>query len=243
MPGSIRTLTAAAAAGAAALLSVTASQPALAAHSTGPQTLAQAAAPAAGAGLAGKPIVLANNEEFSGYDAASSESGTAYIGWIGDVGGGRKVFLCALPRGSSRCAGGVQSVDSLGDSSAQGLRVLLSPGGQVTLVWFHDTVASENGPQGSEIAVATAAPSGHLSAGHDVATAPSFGLMQDAVSGPGGTIWVVAGGAGRRAQAADQAGFRQSRRHDRHALLRRRGQARVQRDHGRARDRQGWRHL
>ncbi|HEX9063536.1 MAG TPA: hypothetical protein VF843_00415, partial [Streptosporangiaceae bacterium] len=32
---------------------------------------------------------------------------------------------------------------------------------------------------------------GTLSAPHDVATAPSFGLLQDAVAGPGGTIWVV----------------------------------------------------
>jgi hypothetical protein len=193
MPGSIRTLTAAAAASAAVALSLAASQAAIAASTDGPQSLAQAppAAAGAGAGLTGKPITLANNEEFSGYDAATSKSGTAYVGWIGNANSaGRKVYLCTLPRGATRCAGGVQSVDSLGTSSAFGLRVLITQG-QVTLVWFHDTVASENGPQGSEIATATATAAGHLSASHDVATAPSFGLMQDAEVGPGGAIWVV----------------------------------------------------
>ncbi len=191
MPGSIRTLTATAAAGAAVMLALTASQAALAAGADAPQALAQATPAAAEPGLTGKPIALANNEEFSGYDAATSKSGTAYVGWIGDANAGRKVFLCTLPRGATRCAGGVQSVASLGVSSAAGLRVLITPGGQVTLVWFHDTVASENGPQGSAIATATATAGGQLSASHDVATAPSFGLMQDAVVGPGGTIWVV----------------------------------------------------
>ncbi len=192
MPGSIRTLTTTAAAAAAAVLCFAASQAAFAAGPDGPQALAKAGPAAAGPGLTGKPITLANNEEFSGYDAATSKSGTAYVGWIGDANsGGRKVYLCTLPRGATRCAGGVQSVDSLGTSSAFGLRVLITQGSQVTLVWFHDTVASLNGPQGSEIATATATAAGHLSASHDVATAPSFGLMQDAVVGPGGTIWVV----------------------------------------------------
>jgi hypothetical protein len=150
-----------------------------------------ARAPAARPGLAGHPVTLANNVSLSGYDAATDSSGRAYVGWIGDSGTGRKVHLCTLPRGATGCLGGVQTIDSLGTSSAQGLRVLVTPAGAVTLVWFHDTVASENGPQGSEITIATSQSGGPLSGPRDVATAPSFGSMLDATFGPGGSIWVV----------------------------------------------------
>ena len=180
----IRTLTTAAAAGAAAALSLTAASSA-----------AAATVPASRAGLTGKAIVLVNNAEFSGDDAVIDASGTAYVGWIADTGAGRKVSLCVLPRGARRCKGGVSTVDSLGDSTALGLRVLLTGPHTVTLVWQHVTVASENGPQGDEITIATST-GGPLSAPHDVATAPSFGAMRDAVVGPHGTIWVVSEVAG-----------------------------------------------
>lgn len=187
MPTSIRIRTATVAASAAAVLSLAAAPAALAA---GPAADATNPVPAS-AGLTGTPITLVNNAEFSGYDATTDASGKAYIGWIADKGAGRKVSLCTLPRGAKSSAGGIKTVDSLGDSSAQGLRVLVTPGGQVTLVWFHDTVASENGPQGSEIAIATSQSGGPLSAPHNIATAPSFGTMFDAVAGPGVTIWTV----------------------------------------------------
>jgi hypothetical protein len=63
------------------------------------------------AGLTGAAFTVANNEEFSGYDMATGPNGTAYVGWIGDNGSGRKVSLCTLPRGAARCAGGVQTID------------------------------------------------------------------------------------------------------------------------------------
>jgi hypothetical protein len=184
----IRIRTATVAAGAAAVLSLAAGPAALAA---GPAALDATNPVATTAGLTGSPITLVNKAEFSGYDAATDASGKAYIGWIADTGAGRKVSLCTLPRGARSCAGGIRTVDSLGDSSAQGLRVLVSADGQVTLVWFHDTVASQNGPQGSEIAIATSQSGGPLSAPHDIATAPSFGSMLDATLGPNGTIWTV----------------------------------------------------
>jgi hypothetical protein len=165
--------------------------PAASATSAAAGATAKTASSAGRPGLAGTPITLADHAEFSGYDAATDGSGTAYIGWIGDTGSGRKVSLCTLPRGATSCAGGIQTIDSLGDSSAQDLRVLVTPGGQVTLIWFHDTTASESGPQGSEIAIATSQSGGPLSGPADVATAPSFGSMLDAVLGPDNNVWVV----------------------------------------------------
>jgi hypothetical protein len=95
------------------------------------------------------------------------------------------------PRGSTSCAGGIKSTPSLGASSANGRRVLLAAGGGATLVWFHDTVAAENGPNADEITTATAGSDGSLSAAADVATGPSFGTILDAVPAPDGSIWVT----------------------------------------------------
>jgi hypothetical protein len=165
------------------------------------------AAPAAGAdlqstaglqsavqsGSAGKAITLENNASFSGYDAATDASGRSYIGWIGDNGNGkeRQVHLCTLLPGSRSCKGGIQTIDAIGDSSAHDLHVFTTPGGKVTLVWAHDTDASESGPQASEIAAATSQAGGPLSAAADQATSPSFGTMLDAGMAPNGQIWVL----------------------------------------------------
>jgi hypothetical protein len=149
--------------------------------------------PASKPGPQHRPILLQDHAEFSGDDAATDAAGTTYIGWIGNTGSGRKVSLCTLPRRAIACKGGVSTISSLDTSSAtaEGLHVLVTSTGHVTLVWMHDTTASENGPQGSEIATATASNGGPLSAPADVATAPSFGTMEDAVVGPGGAIWAV----------------------------------------------------
>lgn len=161
---------------------------------------AATAAPAAKPGRNASPITLDKNVEFSGYDAATDSSGRAYIGWISDKNNnGRKVHLCTLPPGARQCQGGIQTLDSLGDSSAEGLRVLVSGTGEVTLVWFHDTVASETGPQGGEIATATSAAGGPLSPAFDMGSAPSFGSLLDAKLGPGGEIWTIAGPAAGKA--------------------------------------------
>lgn len=148
------------------------------------------------AGLTGQPILLDDKAEFSGSDIAVDASGRAYVGWISDVGGnGRKIHLCTLPPGATQCKGGIQSINppaaGFGSSTSYGLRVLATPGGAVTLVWEHTTVASENGPQGDEIAIATSQRGGKLSAAKDVATAPSSGTMLDATLGPADSIWVA----------------------------------------------------
>jgi hypothetical protein len=156
-------------------------------------------APATKPGRTASPITLDNNVELSGYDAVTDASGRAYIGWISDNNNkGRKVHLCTLPPGARRCKGGIQTIDSLGASSAQGLRVLVTPAGEVTLVWFHDTLASVNGPQGGEIATATSDAGGPLSPAFDMASAPSFGSLLDARLGPGDQIWTVAEPSGAK---------------------------------------------
>jgi hypothetical protein len=185
---------AALAACAAALSGLTALSPAQAAVSA-PAGHSTVTAAAATAGLAGPKLTVANNAEFSGYDMASGPNGTAYLGWIGDTGPGRQVHLCTLPRGAVRCAGGIQTVASASDptftSTAAGLHVLVSKSNLVTLVWMHSTVASENGPEGDEIAIATSQGGGRLSAERDVSPGPSFGYFLDAALAPNGSVWAV----------------------------------------------------
>ena len=185
---------AAAAACAAALPTLAALSPVQAAVRA-PAGQAAVTRAAAKAGLTHSPITVTNNAEFSGYDLATGPNGTAYLGWIGDTGAGRQVHLCTLPSGATRCAGGVQTIASAPDptftSTAAGLRVLVSKSNLVTLVWMHSTVASENGPEGDEIAIATSQAGGALSAERDVSPGPSFGYFLDATLAPNGSIWAV----------------------------------------------------
>jgi hypothetical protein len=209
VPGSLRIISATLATGVAMLLSgcgLASSPSAAPADSKAPAPTsgsaqaspgAQAASPVATASatagpLAVQPLTLQDDVALSGYDAATDASGRAYVAWIGDAAGkGRKIHLCTLPPGATSCLDGIQVIDLRSEFSPTGLRVLVAPGGKVTLVWFHDTVASENGPQGSEIAIATSQAGDPLSRPKDVATAPSFGFLLDATAGPGGSIWVV----------------------------------------------------
>jgi hypothetical protein len=152
--------------------------------------------PAIRPGLTGPAIQLVTNAQFSGYDLATGPNGTAYLGWIGDTGPARKVSLCTLPRGATKCAGGIQTIaaapDGIGSSGAAGLRVLVSKSSLVTLVWMHPTVASENGPEGDEIAIATSQGGGKLTSETDVSAGPSFGTFLTAALAPNGSIWTVA---------------------------------------------------
>jgi hypothetical protein len=182
-----------------ALLAAVSSATLAAAALTPAATSAAAARPAAHhakPGVVGSPIVLDNHVQLDGYDEATDAAGNAYIGWIANASqsnaGTRTVYLCTLHPGASTCAGGIQHTASLGISSAEGLQVIATRAGQVTLVWFHDDIASENGPDGSSIAEATSNRGGPLSAAKDVVTdAPSFGSMLDAVAGPDGKIWTI----------------------------------------------------
>jgi hypothetical protein len=188
---SLRIITTAVAA-AAAILPLSAAGQALAAPAARP------AHPAAAPGPDGATITLDHGVELNdGYDAATDASGRTYIGWISaKIGGsaGRQVHLCTLPPGARSCKGGVRTItfaDGTIASSADALHVFTTPGGKVTLIWMHTTVASENGPQGDEIETATSQAGGPLSAAADQATGPSFGTMLDAAMAPNGQIWVL----------------------------------------------------
>ncbi|HEY7280492.1 MAG TPA: hypothetical protein VID47_02760 [Actinomycetota bacterium] len=152
------------------------------------------------AGLAAKPgptrapIVLQDHIEMFGVDLASDSAGTAYLGWISSANGtsdARTVHLCVLPKGASACAGGIMSTDSLDHAGARDIRVLATSTGHVTLLWFHDTAGSVNGPNGGRVATATYQRGGTLSDGTDRFDAPSFGDLFAAANGPGGTIWTL----------------------------------------------------
>jgi hypothetical protein len=183
-------------------LSVAACAATLAGLAAIPVAQAAAGAPAGPAivaakpGLTGPAIQLVTNAQFSGYDLATGPNGTAYLGWISDKGSGRTVSFCALPRGATKCAGGIQTIpsapDSLGTSSAHGLRVLASTSGVVKLVWMYDTIAAESGPEGDELAVATSVGGGKLKYLYGVSAGPSFGTLLNATLAPNGSIWTVA---------------------------------------------------
>lgn len=173
---------------------------ALAAAAVGAPSLTAAAqaSTSAKAGLIGGRVLLQSHGEFTAFDAVTDSIGYTFIGWIGsdanDPNGQREVHTCTLAPLGTACVGGVTTIDPLGNSSAEGLRVL-STGQGAELVWFHDTLpGSVNGPEGGEIAVATVGHNGVLSSATDVASAPSFGYLYDAEFGPGGALWTIAGG-------------------------------------------------
>jgi hypothetical protein len=158
----------------------------------GPATSAVAAAKP---GPVGAAIVLGTHAEFTGQstDIATDSHGTAYIGWISSPtsnSSDRSVHLCVLPLGARSCTGGVQAINSLDPSTAGDLHVLAPSHGNVTLLWYHDTVLSGGQSHGAQIAEATVSGS-KLSNATDVASGPSHGVLLDAVLGPQNSIWTL----------------------------------------------------
>jgi hypothetical protein len=157
-----------------------------------------AATPAAAGhnpGVTGKTLTIATKQNFGSFDVAADSSGTAYIAWIaGEPGStGRDMHFCTLPVGSTSCQGGVQDIDPLDSSSANDVKVLSTPSGKVTVLWFHNTAGAINGPEGGAIAEVTAQRGKNLTAPQDVAVAPSFGQLFDAeYTQDGSKIWTVA---------------------------------------------------
>jgi hypothetical protein len=144
-------------------------------------------------GLAGHPILLANKVSFDGdgraYSIAADNSGRTYIAWLADPAntpGGRQLHFCTLLLHATSCSGGIQTVALTDPSTSAGLRLLVTPSGAVTIVWYHTDAG------GGEIAEATSQSGGALSAAHDVASAPINGFLLDAELAPDGSIWTVA---------------------------------------------------
>ncbi len=149
------------------------------------------ASPATSPGPTTSPATLTTGYTLSGYDVATSSSGTAYIGWIANTsksnGATRAVHLCEVEPGTNSCSGGVQVEDALGDSSAEGLRVLVHTSGRVALVWFYEDVS------GGHIGSASTTSTGKLQSAIDVGSAPKDGQLLDAEIAPDGSVWTVAG--------------------------------------------------
>ena len=149
------------------------------------------ASPTTSPGPTTSPVTLTSGYTLSGYDVATSSSGTAYIGWIANTsksnGATRAVHLCEVKPGATSCSGGVQVVDALGDSSAEGLRVLVHASGRVVLVWFYE------GASGGQIGSASTTSTGKLQSAIDVGSAPKDGQLLDAEIAPNGSVWTVAG--------------------------------------------------
>jgi hypothetical protein len=142
-------------------------------------------------GPTGSPVTMTVGYTLSSFDVATSSSGTAYVGWIANTSkpdaATRAVHLCTIKPGTTSCSGGVQVVDSLGDSSAEGLRVLVHKSGVVALMWFYEDVT------GGHIGFTTATPDGKLAPAIDVGSAPDNGQLLDAEIAPDDSVWSVAG--------------------------------------------------
>ena len=84
------------------------------------------------AGPFGSAIVLGNGVSLdqASVDVGADKAGNSYIAWLAPRRGTSKwrLWLCALPISTSKCAGGIQSTDALGDSN--GVRVLVTPRGR-----------------------------------------------------------------------------------------------------------------
>jgi hypothetical protein len=149
------------------------------------------ASPTANPGPTTSPVTLTTGYTLSGYDVATSTSGTAYIGWIANTsksnGATRAVHLCKVKPGTTSCAGGVQVVDAIGDSSAEGLRVVVDKSGWVGLMWFY-----EDG-SGGHIGYTSESSTGTLHAAMDLGSAPNNGQLLDAEIAPDDSVWSVAG--------------------------------------------------
>jgi hypothetical protein len=137
------------------------------------------------------PITLTAGYVLSGYDVAVSRSGEAFIGWIANTsktnGATRAVHLCEVKPNTTSCSGGIRVVDSLGDYSAEGLRVLARPSGTATLVWFYEDV------KGGHIGTASTNAAGILLPAVNAGSAPRNGQIFDAELGPDDVVWTVSG--------------------------------------------------
>jgi hypothetical protein len=182
----------AATAGAVAAVALT-SVVTLAAPATSAPTAPTAAmVSAARPGISGAAITLASQVSMDGdkrdVDLATDRSGRTYVAWIdapATNGSDREVHLCTLPLHATACAGGVQHIPSPDASTAGGIRVLATPGGAVTILWYH----THSG--GGTVSEATSSSGGPLSSVTTFGTGPQDATLADAEFGPGNSIWTV----------------------------------------------------
>jgi hypothetical protein len=145
-------------------------------------------------GISGNAITLASQVVLDGdrrdVDLATDKSGRTYVAWISGPatnGSERQVHFCTLPLHATACKGGIQSIDPEDASTATNLRILATPAGAVTVLWYH----SHSG--GGDVEETTSQSGGLLSDAKDVATGPQDAQLLDAELGPGNAIWTVVG--------------------------------------------------
>jgi hypothetical protein len=143
-------------------------------------------------GLAGSVITLATHASFDGdnraWDLGADRSGTAYMAWLAARKNSttlRDLFFCTLPLRATRCKGGIQDIITPDASSVAGLRLLVSPSGLATVLWY----ASDSAQNG--ILESTSNKGGPLTSPKFVVNGPSEGSLLDAEIGPTGSIWTV----------------------------------------------------
>jgi hypothetical protein len=149
---------------------------------------------AAKPGISGTPITLTGHAEFDGdthraWDLGMDRSGTAYMAWLAvkkNSTNERDVFFCTLPPGAKACKGGIQEIVTPDSSSVAGLRLLVSPTGLATLLWYASDAAS-----GTGIIESTSDKGGALTPATLVVNGPSEGSLLAAEFGPNGDIWTV----------------------------------------------------
>lgn len=159
-----------------------------------------ASAPAGGAariakpGISGAAITLGSQIVLPGdrrdVDLATDRTGRTYVAWLSSPVTNsldRQVHLCTLPLHATACAGGVHTIDTADASTASGLRILATPAGAVTILWYHTHTG------GGDVSETTSASGGPLSAAKDVVSGPQDAFLLDAQLGPGNSIWTVVG--------------------------------------------------
>jgi hypothetical protein len=161
--------------------------PAVAGPATGTQLGVRAVHP----GPIGHTIVVTSQVSFDGdnraYDLASDAAGRTYLAWISAKANAsdRRIYFCKLA--ATGCQGPAQSTVSpdTNASAPNGLRLLVSPSGEATVLWYADEAT------GGHVVAATSDRGGPLSAGANVVSAASQGSLLDAEIGPDGQIWTV----------------------------------------------------
>jgi hypothetical protein len=146
-------------------------------------------------GVTGKKVTIATGQSFGNYDVAADSSGTAYIAWVASNPSsiGNEIHLCTLPVGANSCKGGVQDIDPLDAASASDIKVLSTPSGKVSILWFYNTADAQTNAEGGGIAEVTALHGMNPTAPQEVAPAPSGGVLVDAEYSPDlSRIWTVA---------------------------------------------------
>jgi hypothetical protein len=145
-------------------------------------------------GVDGKVITIATHDSFGvtgrrNWDLGVDHSGTAYLTWLAATKNStteRHLFFCTLPLGARACKGGIQDKMVPDPGSIGDLRLLVSPKGVATILWYASDASS-----GTGVFESTSDSGAPLTAARLVVKGPSAGSLLDAEVGPNAEIWTV----------------------------------------------------